>query len=147
MKRRLSVILAVATGALTISATALAHDCIRVSSSPQGLNQSAAHSGNWIAVDMSASGGGVAEVLGAVLNFTPANQAQLDCIQAYYDSSGAPMNFALGIGVAGGDNHGPGVLAHNAPDKVLSNGTGIDHLDETVVPVLASAINSCPAQV
>jgi hypothetical protein len=35
------------------------------------------------------------------------------------------------------------VLAHKAPDKVLSNGTGIDHLDDTVLPVLQAAAPTC----
>ena len=66
--------------------------------------------------------------------------AQLDCFQAAYDASTAPRYFALGIGVAGGRReHGPGVLAHNAPDEVLANGTGIDHFDDTVLPVFEGA--------
>ena len=39
---------------------------------------------------------------------------------------------------------GPGVLAHNNPnDRVLANGTGIDHFDDTVLPVLLAALPGC----
>ena len=51
-----------------------------------------------------------------------------------------PLYFDLGNGVAGGKNNGPCVLAHNNKNEfVLSNGTGIDHLDATVIPVLQAA--------
>jgi hypothetical protein len=35
------------------------------------------------------------------------------------------------------------VLAPQAPDKVLMNGTGIEHLDDTVIPVLEAAAPGC----
>ncbi|MDX6482066.1 MAG: hypothetical protein QOG85_2576, partial [Gaiellaceae bacterium] len=52
--------------------------------------------------------------------------------------------FALGVGVAGGEKGGPGVLAsHNPNDAVLANGTGIDHFEDTVLPVLMAAASTC----
>ena len=142
MRHRFAFVLGVATAALAISSSALAFDCMRVSGSMQGLQQST-KSGNWLYFDMTASGGGVAEVLdhGGI---HPTTQ-QLACFQAAYDAStDAPRYFALGIGVAGGKTgNGPGVLAHNAPDDVLMNGTGIDHFDDIVLPVFLDAVPTC----
>jgi hypothetical protein len=44
--------------------------------------------------------------------------------------------------VAGGDK-GAGTLAWKAPDSVLTNGTGIDHFDDTVLPIFLSALPAC----
>ena len=55
-----------------------------------------------------------------------------------------PLYFALGLGVAGGNHNGPGVLAHNNPNGVvLANGVGIDHFDDTVLPVILAAAPGC----
>jgi hypothetical protein len=143
MKHRVVVLLAVLAVSLTITGSALAFDCMRVSSSRQGLQQSTM-SGNWLLFDMTPSGGGVAQVL----DFfgISVNSSQLACFQNAYSNSGGPTYFALGTGVAGGKTgNGPGVLAHNAPEKVLMNGTGIDHLDATVVPVFLAAAPTCLA--
>lgn len=143
MKHRFVAVLAVLVVTLTITGSALGFDCIRVSSSPQGLQQST-KSGNWLAFNMTPGGGGVAQVLGFFgISVT---SSQLACFQNAYSASSAPKYFALGVGVAGGKTgHGPGVLAHKAPDKVLMNGTGIDHLDDTVVPVFLAAVPTCLA--
>ena len=141
MKYRFVAVLAVFAVMLTTTSSALAFDCMRVSSSPQGLRQST-KSGNWLFFDMTPSGGGVAQVL----NFfgVPVTSSQVACFQTAYSASGAPTYFALGTGVAGGKTgNGPGVLAHQAPDKVLSNGTGIDHFDDTVLPVFQAAAPTC----
>ncbi len=138
MKHRFVLVLGVVAVALAITGSALAFDCMRVSSSLQGLQEST-KSGNWLPFDMTPSGSGVAEVL----DFfgVPVNSSQLACFQAAYTASTAPKYFALGIGVAGGrTGHGPGVIAHQAPDKVLMNGTGIEHFDDTVVPVFLAAL-------
>ena len=142
MRHRFALVLGVAAAALAISSSALAFDCIRVSGSIQGLQQST-KSGNWLYFDMTASGSGVAEILGHG-GIQPTTQ-QLACFQAAYDATDLPRYFALGIGVAGGNSGGPGVLAHNAPDEVLTNGTGIDHIDDTVIPVLIAAAPTCLA--
>jgi hypothetical protein len=89
---------------------------------------------------MTDGGGGVAQLL-EFFRF-PASTAP--CFHAAYDASSAPRYFALGTGVAGGrTENGTGVLAFNAPDKVLTNGTGIDHLDDTVIPVFLAAAPTC----
>jgi hypothetical protein len=148
MKHRLALFIGVAVVALTVTSSALAFDCMRVSSSPQGLQQSASHSGMWLAFNMTDDGTGVAQILdffGA-----PSDPAIVACFQSAYDSAVAanpklPLYFALGTGVAGGNTNGPGVLAHNNPDRnnVLSNGTGIDRFDDTVLPVFLAAAPSC----
>jgi hypothetical protein len=128
---------------LATAGSALAFDCIRVSSSLQGLTKST-KSGNWLVFNMTPGGGGVAQVL----DFfgIPVSSSQLACFQNAYNNSSGPRYFALGTGVAGGKTgNGPGVLAHNAPDKVLMNGTGIDHLDDTVIPVFEAAAPTCLA--
>ncbi len=141
MKRRAMMVLAVLAVSLTVPASALAMDCMRVSSSLQGLQQST-KSGNWLLFDMTPSGSGVATVL--AFFGVPVTSSQLACFQTAYSNSAGPTYFALGIGVAGlRTGNGPGVLAHNAPEKVLMNGTGIDHLDLTVVPVFLAAAPTC----
>ena len=153
MKRRVFAFLAVLTAMFTMSTTALAFDCMRVSSSLKGLQQSTAHGGNWFLFDMTDGGGGVLAVLEIFggLNPTVAQQA-LPCFQSAYDAAVAnpdqvppvPQYFALGVGVAGAHaGHGPEVIAHRAPAKVLMNGTGIDHLDDTVLQVLGAAAPTC----
>jgi hypothetical protein len=131
--------------ALTVTSSALAFDCMRVSASAQGLQQSAGKSGMWLYFDMTDNGSGMAQILeffGVDTSFAP-------CLQAAYDSARAanpalPAYFALGTGVAGGKNNGPGVIAHNNPnDRVLANGVGIDHFDDTVLPVILAAAPGC----
>jgi hypothetical protein len=141
LKVRLSAIVAVVLLALSLAGSAFAFDCIRVSSSLQGLQQSTA-SGKWTLFDLS-SPTGVAATLAA--NGLPSDTATATCIYQAYAASGQPQYFALGTGVAGGRTNGPGVLAHNNPNsKVLSNGKGIDHLDDSpIFPALGSAIFGC----
>jgi hypothetical protein len=145
MKHRLALIIGVAVLALTVTSSALAFDCMRVSSSAKGLQQSAGNSGMWLYFDMTDSGNGIGELV----DFFGLDSSTVPCFQAAYDAAVAgnsklPLYFALGIGVAGGNHNGPGVLAHNNPNEsVLANGTGIDHLDDTVLPVFLAALPSC----
>jgi hypothetical protein len=145
MKHRFALVLAVFVVALAATSSALAFDCMRVSSSAAGLQQSAGNSGNWLFFDMTDGGGGVAQIV----DFFGLPSSTVACFQSAYDAAAAsnsllPTYFALGIGVAGGKTgHGPGVLAHNAPDPVLANGTGIDHFDDTVLPVFMAAASTC----
>jgi hypothetical protein len=147
MKYRLALFIGVAVVALTVTSSALAFDCMRVSSSAQGLQQSANQSGKWLYFDMTDSGNGVAQIV----DFFGLDPSSVPCFQAAYDSAVAansklPLYFALGVGIAGGFHNGPGVLAHNNPnDRVLSNGTGIEHLDDTVIPVFEAAAPVCLA--
>lgn len=145
MKHRFALFIGVAVVALTITSSALAFDCMRVSSSAAGLQSSASHSGRWLYFDMTDKGNGVAQIL----EFFGAPTGAAPCFQSAYDAAVAanpklPLYFALGIGVAGGQTNGPGVIAHNNPNsRVLSNGTGIDHFDDTVLPVILAAAPSC----
>jgi hypothetical protein len=145
MKRRFMAVLAVFAVTLTTTGAALAHDCMRVSSSMQGLQQSATKSGQWLYFDMTPGGNGVAEIV----NFFGLPSSSVDCFQRAYTAAQAttptlPTYFALGNGVAGGNTNGPGTLAWNNPnDRVLSNGTGIDHFDDTVLPVFEAAAPTC----
>ena len=144
MRNRLAVVVAVLAFGLVAVGSAAAFDCIRVSSSLQGLQQST-KSGKWTAFDLS-SVGGVQQAFaifteGAVV---PTDQ-QAACFVKAYAGSGQPRFFALGTGVAGGFTGGPGVLAHNNPNtRVLSNGTGIDHFEDSgIVPALLDAAGGC----
>jgi hypothetical protein len=145
MKHRFAVFVGVAVVALTVASSALAFDCMRVSSSANGLQHSASNSGRWLYFDMTDSGTGVAQIL----DFFGVPSAAAPCFQSAYDAAVAanpklPLYFALGIGVAGGQTNGPGVIAHNNPNaRVLSNGTGIDHFDDTVLPVFLAALPTC----
>jgi len=145
MKHRVALLVGVAVVALAVTSSAFAFDCMRVSSSAQGLQQSADNSGRWLYFDMTNGGGGVAEVV----DFFGLPSSTVPCFQAAYNAAVAsnsllPKYFALGIGVAGGNTNGPGVLAHNNPNsRVLSNGTGIEHFDDTVLPVFLAAAPGC----
>jgi hypothetical protein len=149
MKHRFAVFVGVAVLALTLTSAAFAHDCMRVSSSPQGLQQSASNSGMWIYFDMTDGGNGIPQIL--EFFGLPSDSGTVACFQTAYDQAVAanptlPLYFAIGNGVAGGNTNGPGVLAwHNKNENVLSNGTGIDHFDNTVLPVLQAAAPSCLA--
>jgi hypothetical protein len=59
MKHRVAIALAVVTVALAATGSAFAFDCMRVSSSMEGLQQSTAHSGNWLYFDMTPAGTGI----------------------------------------------------------------------------------------
>jgi hypothetical protein len=149
MKHRFAAFVGVAVLALTLTGAAFAHDCMRVSSSPQGLQQSASNGGNWIYFDMTDGGNGIPQILSFF--GLPSDPLTVACFQTAYDQAVAqtptlPLYFDLGNGVAGGNTNGPGTLAwHNKNAKVLSNGTGIDHFDNTVLPVLQAAAPGCLA--
>ena len=142
MRHRLAAFAAVIAVGLALAGSAFAFDCIRVSSSLQGLQQST-KSGNWLLFDISSAAGAertFADVVG--LNLT---DAQAQCFATAYGKSGQPLYFALGIGVAGGENGGPGVLAgHNKNESVLANGKGIDHFEDSpILPAIFAAAGSC----
>ena len=144
MRHRFAVVVAVLAFGLVGVGSAAAFDCIRVSSSLQGLQQST-KSGNWLLFDFSTAAG-VQQTLAMISEGTivPTDE-QAACFADAYGASGQPQFFALGIGVAGGEHGGPGVLAHHNPnDRVLSNGKGIDHLEDSgIVPALFAAAETC----
>jgi hypothetical protein len=149
VKHRLSAFLAVLVVALAVSGSALAFDCIRVSSSLQGLQQST-RTGNWTLFDFSTPTAIHDSALAlAGIDLSP---SQVACFQQSYSASGAPAYFALGTGVAGGKTgHGPGEVASGAPLDVVTNGKGIDHAsDAGVFDALDAAAGfalspACPA--
>ena len=142
--KRLSVGLAVLVLALAGAGSAFGFDCIRVSSSLQGLHESA-KSGNWLVFDLSTPDAFQESLseFGVVLT-----DEQAECGSEAYAESGQPLYFALGIGVAAGGNENAsagGVLAHNNPNtSVLSDGKGIDHFEESgIIPALEAAAVTC----
>ena len=144
MKQRLSVGLAVFVLALAGAGSAFAFDCIRVSSSLQGLQQST-KSGNWLLFDLSTADAFQATLSEIGVELT---DAEAQCGSEAYAESGQPLYFAIGIGVAAGENENAsagGVLAHNNPNaKVLGDGNGIDHLEQSgIFPALEAAAVTC----
>jgi hypothetical protein len=146
MKHRFTALLALVLVSLTITGSAFAFDCIRVSSSHQGLVSSTSHSGKWLLFDLS-SGPALQQTLGGAAGLSLTDE-QAACIADAYAATGQPLYFALGTGVAGGNNPNSaagGVIAHNNPnDSVLGNGKGIDHLDDSpILPALFGAAEGC----
>ena len=144
MKQRVLVGLAVVVLALVGAGSAFGFDCIRVSSSLKGLQQST-KSGNWLLFDLSTPDAFQATLTEFGVDLT---DEQAACGSAAYAESGQPLYFALGIGVAAGENENAGaggVLAHNNPNtSVLSNGTGIDHFEDSgIIPALEAAAETC----
>jgi hypothetical protein len=137
MKLRVTALLALILAALAFTGSALAFDCIRVSSSLQGLQQST-RSGNWLLFDFSspAATQQTAARLGEDVTL-----AQATCVADAYAQTGYTPYFALGVGVAGPN----GVLAgHNPNDKVFSNLKGIDHLEDSPIgAALNSSLAAC----
>jgi hypothetical protein len=134
---RVSVFLAVAVAALGFAGSALAFDCIRVSSSLQGLQQST-QSGKWALFDLSSGASVQLSFAGVGEDLTGAQAA---CLATAYRASCQPLYFALGFGVAGPN----GELAHNNPNEsVLSNGRGIDHLEDSgILTAIFAAAAAC----
>ena len=146
MRHRLAAFAVVIVAGLALAGSSFAFDCIRVSSSLQGLQQST-KSGNWLLFDLSSASAAqqtFADVVGLSLT-----DAQAQCFVTAYGQSGQPRFFALGIGVAGGENGGPGVLAgHNQNENVLANGKGIDHFEESpILPAIFAAAGSCGIEI
>jgi hypothetical protein len=134
MMRRMVAILAIVASSLFAATSAYGHDCIRVSSSHQGLISSTSHGGRWLLFDFS-SVSATTQTLQRIE--VPATAAQIACFVPAYAATGQPQFFALGIGVAGPN----GVLAHNNPnDRVLGDGHGIDHFDDS--PIVSAIIAS-----
>jgi len=139
VKQRLTVVFAVLVLAFVAAGSAFAFDCIRVSSSLQGLKQST-KSGNWVLFDLS-SGAAFQQTLASLGE--DATLAQATCVSDGYKAAGGglPLYFALGFGVAGPN----GVLVHNNPNEdVLGNLRGIDHLDDSPIgAALFGALGPC----
>jgi hypothetical protein len=137
MRHRLLALLALMIAALALAGSAFAFDCIRVSSSLQGLEQST-RSGNWILFNLS-SAAAVQQTAASLGESVTAEQAA--CVAAAYAESGLSPYFALGAGVAGPN----GVLAGRNPNEsVLANLKGIDHLEDSPLgAALFGALAQC----
>lgn len=146
MRGRLLALAAVAVVALTVAGSALAFDCIRVSASLQGL-QNSTKSGNWLLFDLSDAAAAQRTFENVVGGEIPLELA--GCVADEYATHGVTPFFALGTGVAGGKKFenpgGFGVLAwHNKNEGVLSNVKGIDHLESSPVgAALFSSLEAC----
>lgn len=125
MKSRLAALTVVVVASLATVSSALAFDCIRVSSSLQGLQQST-QSGNWLLIDVS-SAAAVQRTSESIGEPVP-TAAQAECFASTYAATGQPQYFAIGIGVAGPI----GVLAYRNTNTT-GDGKGIDHLENSGV--------------
>lgn len=123
MKRSIVLLAAVAVS-LVLASSALAFDCIRVSSSPTGMTMSSG-SGKWFAI-----------TLDELVASLPATDAQQQCILDGAAEAGLPTVVAIGTGPGGPDH----VIAGRNPDPngVLGNGKGIDHLEDLYGPLLVA---------
>lgn len=146
MKRITRAAAAVAgAGALLLTASpAYAWDCIRVSGSLKGLQQST-KSGNWAYMTFQDFADG------AAADGVP--QEEVDCVVAAWRGAKLPEYFAVGIGVGGArgaeqsgrmTDHDFYVIAKNAPLKNLTNGKGVDHLFPTILSVGAHCFPDGP---
>lgn len=135
IRYRLVAVAAVVVASLALVGSALAFDCIRVSSSLEGLEQST-RSGNWLLFDFS-SVEGLKGTLARVGEPAPSDQ-EAACFVSAYATSGQPQFFALGIGVAGPN----GVLA-SRNDNTVGDGNGIDHFEVSVLPAIDAALAAC----
>jgi hypothetical protein len=138
MRHRFPAVLAAGIAALTLAGSAFAFDCIRVSSSLQGLEAST-KSGKWLLLDFSTATG--AQRTFATVIEQEITSVQAACFVAEYAKAEQPLFFAIGIGVAGPN----AVLAHlNSNTKVLSDGRGVDHLEASgIFPAFAGASLAC----
>lgn len=138
MAHRFWTLAAACVASLTLVGSAFAFDCVRVSSSLQGL-QASTKSGNWLLLDFSTASGTQQTFAGVIEQEITAAQAA--CFTTEYAKAGQPLYFAIGIGVAGPN----GVLAGLNPNtKVLSDGKGIDQLEVSgIFPAFVGASLAC----
>jgi hypothetical protein len=133
---RVAALSAVVLASLALASSAVAFDCIRVSSSLEGLEQST-RSGNWLLFDLS-SAEGLQGTLARIGEPAPSDE-EAACFVSAYATSGQPQFFALGIGVAGPN----GVLAWRNV-LTMGDGKGIDHLEESgILPAIDAAVGAC----
>jgi hypothetical protein len=144
MRHRFAIGVAVLAFGLVGVGSAAAFDCIRVSSSLQGLKQST-RSGHWLLFDLSTPEAAKDTFAGISEGAIQLTNQQASCFVTAYAASGQPRFWALGLGVAGGFNGGPGVLAgHNKNTRVLSNNKGIDHFEDSgIIPAIFAAADGC----
>jgi len=138
MRYRLAAIVAVIVAALALASSAVAFDCVRVSSSLQGLHQST-KSGNWLLFNFSSAEATQATFANIGEEVTAEEAA---CFAKVYGASGQPIYFALGIGVAGPN----GVLAFHNDNPAIGDGKGIDQLEQSgILAAFDEAAGACAA--
>jgi hypothetical protein len=136
MRYRVAALAITVAASLSVASSAGAFDCIRVSSSLQGLQQST-RSGNWLLFDVS-SATAVQRTFESIGEPVPST-TQAQCFASAYGASGQPLFFALGIGVAGPN----GVLAQQNTNTT-GDGNGIDHLEDSgILPAVFAAAEAC----
>ena len=136
MRFRFAALAVAIVASLALAGSAFGFDCIRVSSSLKGLQQST-KSGNWLLFDFS-SVDGLLRTLALIGEPIPSTE-QAECFVATYGASGQPRFFAIGIGVAGPN----GVLAHRNVNST-ADGKGIDHLESSgILSAIDRAVAGC----
>jgi hypothetical protein len=136
IRHRLAAFAIVVVASLVAAGSAVAFDCIRVSSSLAGLEHST-RSGNWLLFDFS-SVEGLQSTLARIGEPIPSDD-DAACFVSVYGESGQPQFFALGIGVAGPN----GMLAHRN-SNTTGDGNGVDHLEASeILPAVNSAVAAC----
>jgi hypothetical protein len=140
IRQRLAALAIVIVTSLVAAGSAVAFDCIRVSSSLEGLEQST-RSGNWLLFDFS-SVEGLQGTLARIGEPIPSAQ-DAACFVSAYATSGQPQFFALGIGVAGPN----GVLAFRN-SNTTGDGKGIDQLEQSgILPAIDAALEACGIEI
>ncbi len=138
MRHRLTAIIAVCVTSLALTGSAFAFDCIRVSSSLQGLQQSTG-SGKWLLFDFSTAAG-VSQTFTDVFEQSITSE-QSECMATEYAKADLPLYFALGIGVAGPNEE---LAHHNKNLSVLTDSKGVDHFEDGgIIPALLTAADTC----
>ena len=144
MKKRLPLLGLVVALVVATGGTAYAFDCIRISKTYKGLQQST-KSGNWLLFNFGSASG--AQNTFEDIFESPITNTQAACFAAEYAESGEPKYFALGIGVAGAQVQNEtgnfGVLAWKN-EQTTGDGRGVDHLESSgIVPAAEAAAAAC----
>jgi hypothetical protein len=137
MKRTTVITAAAIAGAVLFSSSpAYAWDCIRTSGSTQG-QQSSSTSGQWVQTSIQ-----------QIVDSAQLPAATAACVITTWSALGEPSTFTIGTGVAGATGAAQSgrltetdffELAKNAPQRVMTDGHGIDHLDDAIQIL----INTC----
>lgn len=137
MFRRAAVVAGTAGVALLMSTgSAFAHDCYIANRSDQG-DAGASSSQAWYTVDIQA------ELLQPLVDTGFWTQQQDDCVVATATALGADLTFTTHVKGANGLD---GVIGSANPNEGWgSDGKGIDEVDETILPLLVQAADTCGA--
>ena len=136
---RITAIIAVCVAALALAGAAFGHDCIRVSASLNGLQQSAG-SGNWLLFDLS-SGGAVKNKCSLMCSGRSSRTLRRIAWRRSMARRSCRSRSLSGSALLDLN----GVLAgNNKNTNVLGNNKGIDHLDDSpILPAVFAAGATC----